>query len=152
VALIAGHHARQYAAKLGKRIGGISAEAMEALVAYPWPGNIRELQNLVERAVILTRGEILDLGDFELPRPSAARRGGEPADERQGIEEALRAARGRVHGLDGAAAALGMAPSTLDSRIRRLAIDKFAFRAGGRTGANAVAQECDPLGDGGAAR
>jgi formate hydrogenlyase transcriptional activator len=132
VALIAGHYARQYATKLGKRIRGISPSAMEALAAYPWPGNIRELQNLVERAVILARGEVLELADFELPGPATARSDAEPADERQSIEAALRAARGRVYGLDGAAAALGMAPSTLDFRIRRLGIDKFAFRAARR--------------------
>jgi transcriptional regulator with GAF, ATPase, and Fis domain len=130
VALIAGHYARKYATKLGKRIRGISPSAMEALVAYPWPGNIRELQNLVERAVILARGEVLELADFELPGPAIPRSDAEPADERQSIEAALRAARGRVYGPDGAAASLGTAPSTLDSRIRRLGIDKFAFRAG----------------------
>jgi formate hydrogenlyase transcriptional activator len=98
-------------------------------VAYPWPGNIRELQNLVERAVILSRGEVLDLADFELPGAAMACREAEPADERRSIEEALEAARGRVYGPDGAAGSLGVAPSTLDSRIRRLGIDKFAFRS-----------------------
>ena len=132
VALIAGHHARQYAAKLGKRIRGVSPSAMEALLAYPWPGNIRELHNLVERAVILARGEVLELADFELPGPAIPATDAEPADERQSIEAALRAARGRVYGPDGAAASLGMAPSTLDFRIRRLGIDKFAFRAARR--------------------
>jgi transcriptional regulator with GAF, ATPase, and Fis domain len=130
ISLIVEHHARQYARKLGKRIRGVSPTAMEALLAYPWPGNIRELQNLVERATILTRGEVLELGDFELPGPSVPRSEAPPADERRSIEEALGAARGRVYGSDGAAASLGVAPSTLDSRIRRLGIDKFAFRAG----------------------
>ena len=129
IPLIAGYYATLYARKFGKRIHGISSRAMEALLAHPWPGNVRELQNLLERAVILTRAEILELADFELPglpvRPSKA----EPADERQRIEEALRATRGRVAGLDGAAESLGVAPSTLESRIHRLGIDKFAFRA-----------------------
>ena len=138
IALITDHYARQYARKVGKRIRGVSPGATEALLAYPWPGNIRELQNLVERAVILTRGEVLELADFELPVPSAARRAVEPADERLSIEEALRAARGRVYGPDGAAASLGMAPSTLDSRIRRLGIDKLAFRAGRRAGSTGI--------------
>jgi transcriptional regulator with GAF, ATPase, and Fis domain len=130
IPLIAEHYARQHARKLGKRIRGVSPRAMEALLAYPWPGNIRELQNLVERAVILARGEVLELADFELPGPSVPRSAAEPADERRSIEEALRAARGRVYGPDGAAASLGVAPSTLDSRIRRLGVDKFAFRPG----------------------
>ena len=96
-------------------------------MAYPWPGNIRELQNLVERAVILARCEVLELADFELPGPAIPGREAGPADERQNIEAALRAARGRVYGADGAAASLGIAPSTLDFRIRRLDID-LGFR------------------------
>jgi hypothetical protein len=94
---------------------------------------VRELQNLLERAVILTRAEILELADFELPGLAVPPSKAEPADERQRIEEALRAARGRVAGLDGAAASLGVAPSTLESRIHRLGIDKFAFRPGAGT-------------------
>jgi formate hydrogenlyase transcriptional activator len=128
IPLIAHHYAGQYARKAGKRIRGISPSAMQALMAYAWPGNVRELQNVVERAVILARGEILELADFELPALAIPRSDAGPADERQTIEEALRAARGRVAGLDGAAASLGVAPSTLESRIQRLGIDKFAFR------------------------
>ena len=104
---------------------------MVALCAYPWPGNIRELQNVVERAVILAPGSAFGLPDFELPdlcseprRPSRAAGGG----ERQQIEEALAASRGRVYGPEGAAETLGVPPSTLESRIRRLGIDKHAFR------------------------
>jgi formate hydrogenlyase transcriptional activator len=129
IPVVAEHYARHYARKLGKRIRGVSPTAMEALVAYPWPGNIRELQNLVERAVILSRGEVLELADFELPDAAMPCSEAEPADARRSIEEALGAARGRVYGPDGAAASLGVAPSTLDSRIRRLGIDKFAFRS-----------------------
>jgi formate hydrogenlyase transcriptional activator len=126
---IAEHYARHYARKTGKRIRGVSPTAMEALVAYPWPGNIRELQNLVERAVILSRGEILELADFELRHAATPAREVEPLNERQSIEQALKNARGRVYGLDGAAASLGVAPSTLESRIRRMGIDKLAFRS-----------------------
>jgi formate hydrogenlyase transcriptional activator len=128
IPLIADYYARLYARKVGKRIRGISSRAMEALLAHPWPGNVRELQNLLERAVILTRAEILEPGDFELPGLPVPPSKAEPADERQRIEEALRSARGRAAGLDGAAASLGVAPSTLESRIHRLGIDKFAFR------------------------
>ena len=94
-------------------------------------GNIRELQNVVERAVILARGNVLGLGDFELPHldsavvpPNPAR----PSDERQEIERALASSRGRVYGAEGAAETLGVPPSTLEARIRRLGIDKHAFR------------------------
>src|SRR4029453_15776284 len=94
-------------------------------------GNIRELQNVVERAVILARGSVLRLPDFELPdlgsdAPSTRR--GRPMEERQQIEEALAASRGRVYGVEGAAELLGVPPTTLESRIRRLGIDKYAFR------------------------
>ena len=125
---IAEHCARHFARSVGKRVEGISASALAMLTAYPWPGNVRELQNLVERAVILARREMLEAADFELPRlePAAAR--APKATERDQIEEALRAVRGRVYGPDGAAEALGVAPSTLESRIRRLGIDKDVFR------------------------
>jgi formate hydrogenlyase transcriptional activator len=90
---------------------------------------VRELQNVIERAVILASGELLQLSDLELPfvstrsGPASASSG-----EKASIEEALRASRGRVSGADGAAAALGVAASTLEARIRRLGIDKYGFR------------------------
>ena len=128
IPLIVDHYASQCAAKAGKHFDGVSPSAMQALMAYPWPGNVRELQNVLERAVILARGDRLELADLELPCLAAPPSKAGPADERQAIEGALRAARGRVAGLDGAAASLGVAPSTLESRIQRLGIDKFAFR------------------------
>ena len=131
IPLLAEYWASRYSRTVGKAIRRIDESAMAALCAYPWPGNIRELQNVVERAVILARGSALGLGDFELPslrpdrpRPSHAAGG----DERLQIEEALAASRGRVYGDGGAAQTLGVPPSTLESRIRRLGIDKHAFR------------------------
>ena len=136
IPLLAEYWTSQYARKVGKAIKGIDESAMAVLCGYQWPGNIRELQNVVERAVILARGGLLGLSDFELPSLAAApeavraaRTG--PADERQQIEEALEASRGRVYGDGGAAEALGVPPSTLESRIRRLGIDKHAFRRRG---------------------
>jgi formate hydrogenlyase transcriptional activator len=131
IPILAECFADQFGRKVGKAVRGIAEPAMAALSAYPWPGNIRELQNAVERAVILARGSVLDLSDFELPglgsgSVPAAR--GRPVDERRQIEGALAASRGRVSGPDGAAAALGVPPSTLESRIRRLQVDKLAFR------------------------
>ena len=132
IPLLAEYWASRYGRNVGKPVSRIDAKAMAALCAYSWPGNIRELQNVIERGVILARGSVLGLADLELPhqpstpQPAALATGG--GDERQQIEQALEAAKGRVYGEDGAAAALGLAPSTLDSRIRRLGIDKLAFR------------------------
>ena len=136
IPLIAEYWASQYARKVGKAVKGIDESAMAVLCGYRWPGNIRELQNVVERAVILARGSLLGLSDFELPSLAAAPEAVRPAragsaDERQQIEEALEASRGRVYGDGGAAEALGVPPSTLESRIRRLGIDKFAFHRRG---------------------
>ncbi len=131
IPVIAEYYVSQYARKLGKRVRRIGNRAMHALVAYPWPGNVRELQNLVERAVILARQDVLEPADFELPTLGAAPAPASGSDERSRIEDALRRAHGRVSGAGGAAEALGVAPSTLESRIRRLGIDKFAFRRGG---------------------
>ena len=128
IPIIAEYYVSHYARKLGKRIRGIGPGAVAMLRAYPWPGNVRELQNIVERAVILASGDVLGEAEFELPgREAATAPVPEPA-ERQRIEDALRASRGRVSGIDGAAQALGVAPSTLESRIQRLGIDKHAFR------------------------
>jgi formate hydrogenlyase transcriptional activator len=131
IQILAEYWASQCARKMGKTIRAIDESAIAALRAHPWPGNIRELQNLVERAVILARGNVLGLSDFELPglgsdAPSTRR--DRPTDERQRIEEALAASRGRVYGVEGAAELLGVPPTTLESRIRRLGIDKYAFR------------------------
>jgi formate hydrogenlyase transcriptional activator len=130
VQILAEYWVSQCARRMGKDIRAIDESASAALRAYPWPGNIRELQNVVERAVILARGNVLGLSDFELPgigsgAPFTRR---DPTDERQRIEEALAASRGRVYGIEGAAELLGIPPTTLESRIRRLGIDKHEFR------------------------
>jgi formate hydrogenlyase transcriptional activator len=128
IPIIAEYYVSHYARKLGKRITGITTGALAMMAAYPWPGNVRELQNIVERAVILAGGDKLDAADFELPGLKAVIAPVAESAERRQIEDALRASRGRVSGLDGAAQALGVAPSTLESRILRLGIDKHAFR------------------------
>jgi formate hydrogenlyase transcriptional activator len=138
IPLLAEYWTSQYSRRAGKAIRGIEESAMAALRAYTWPGNVRELQNVVERAVILARGDVLGASDFELPSlGSAASPSGPEAPpsgpnartgERQRVEEALAASRGRVHGAFGAAEVLGVPPSTLEARILRLGIDKYAFR------------------------
>ena len=133
VPLLVQYFTRHYARRVGKAISGVAPEAMEILTRYAWPGNIRELQNVVERAVILASGHVLNVRDFELPslQGEARRgplRGAVENEERRRIEVALASSRGRVSGPYGAAKTLGVAPSTLESRIQRLGIDKHAFR------------------------
>jgi formate hydrogenlyase transcriptional activator len=132
IPLIVEYYARRSARKVGREVRGIGESAMAALSLYSWPGNVRELQNAVERAVILARGSVLGVSDFEPPTLGSERArhsgGGPPADERKQIEEALAASRGRVSGPQGAAEALGVPASTLESRIRRFRIDKLGFR------------------------
>jgi formate hydrogenlyase transcriptional activator len=128
IPLLADYFVSKLSPQMGKKIKSISPRAMELLTNASWPGNVRELQNVVERAIILSRGETLDRADFELPGLTAAPSSMSEATERQQIEDALRESRGRISGADGAAQALGVAPSTLESRIQRLGVDKLAFR------------------------
>src|SRR5262249_30747480 len=122
--------------KTGKKIRAISSATLERLKLYAWPGNIRELQNIIERSVILCETETLAIEEGRL---SAETNGGSPnqrpgfrlptGGEQKAIEAALADARGRVSGPDGAAAKLGIPPSTLDSKIRALGINKYRFKA-----------------------
>ncbi|MGA2647340.1 MAG: sigma 54-interacting transcriptional regulator [Candidatus Sulfotelmatobacter sp.] len=120
----------RYAHKTGKQIRNIERKSMERLQSYPWPGNIRELQNVIERSVILCDSESFSVDDSWL---STAQRSSRPlsremtSQEKELIESALADCKGRVSGPAGAAAKLGMPPSTLDSKIRALKIDKHRF-------------------------
>jgi PAS domain S-box-containing protein len=120
----------RYAHKTGKRIRNIEKKSLDRLQSYPWPGNIRELQNVIERSVILCDSENFSVDESWL---STAQRSSRPlaqemtSQEKELIEVALAECKGRVSGPAGAAAKLGMPPSTLDSRIRALKIDKRRF-------------------------
>jgi len=123
------------ARKAGKRIRGISNETLELLQSYPWPGNVRELQNVIERSVILSDTEDLSIDEMwlrreSLPPPVANQSLSKipTSIARDMIEAALAETRGRVAGRLGAAAKLGISPSTLESKIRALKIDKGRFR------------------------
>jgi len=126
----------RYARKAGKNITGVNKKTLELLQSYPWPGNIRELQNVIERSVILCETEIFSIDESWLPKqPSLT----EPknqmelprkllAQEKEMIEAALKESRGRIFGPTGAAAKLGIPRSTLESKIKSLKIDKNHFR------------------------
>ncbi|MGC1968642.1 MAG: sigma 54-interacting transcriptional regulator, partial [Candidatus Acidiferrales bacterium] len=137
IALLVEYFIDRYARKAGKNIRDISKKTLELLQSYPWPGNIRELQNVIERSVLLCETESFSIDESWLPQqPSAA----EPKDqiqlplklvaqEKSMIEAALKESHGRVFGSTGAAAKLGIPRSTLESKIRSLKIDKSRFKA-----------------------
>jgi PAS domain S-box-containing protein len=130
---------QRYAKRTGKNIRSIDKKALALLRAYDWPGNIRELQNIIERAVILSSGGEFSVDESWLSKetlpaairidaPVQSRSAVEPRTEREIIEAVLVETRGRVWGPTGAAAKLGIPPSTLDHRIKALGINKKQFK------------------------
>jgi formate hydrogenlyase transcriptional activator len=130
IPLLAAHFAEKHGSRLGRAITRTDRRTLKLLESYDWPGNIRELENVVERAVILSRNGTLRVDRELLPgAPLTGDIDGQlQAKEREAIESALRVSGGRVAGPKGAAKRLGLAPSTLDFRIERLGINKFRYR------------------------
>lgn len=135
VPLLVEYFIDRYATKAGKKISGISKATLERLAAYAWPGNIRELQNVIERSVIVCETENFTVDESWLSsRLDAAEPTIQPllrmpvAQEKKAIEAALADAKGRVSGPSGAAAKLGIPSSTLDSKIKALKINKHRFK------------------------
>ena len=128
ITLLTRYFVQKHAQRMGRVIDKIPTSAMDALTRYDWPGNIRELQNVLERSVILTHGNTLQIAmpDLGEARGSSvpAIRGSQAshAAERQAIIKALDDAKGQVGGPDGAAARLGIKRTTLQSRMRKLNI------------------------------
>jgi formate hydrogenlyase transcriptional activator len=125
IPLLVQYFTQKYASRMHKRIESIPAAAMRKLTHWHWPGNIRELQNVVERAVILTRSSILAIS-----APESASSSGNlvPArvnnfDDREMIVRILKETKGRVGGPNGAAARMGLKRTTLVTRMSRLGID-----------------------------
>jgi transcriptional regulator with GAF, ATPase, and Fis domain len=138
---LAEHFRARYSAKLRRPCQGFTPDAMAWLKAYPWPGNVRELESVIERALILLAGPHIDRALIEHvgvgPAPASAPQAvaaGKTVEqdelltleemERRHIERVLRACVGRVEGEDGAARVLGLAPSTLRSRMQKLRIKR----------------------------
>jgi transcriptional regulator with PAS, ATPase and Fis domain len=127
---------KRYAGKLGKKIHRIEKKTLEMFESYHWPGNIRELQNVIERSVIVCADDVFSVDEgwlsAESPhphQPSMVLSDRLLAQEKELIESALMACAGRISGSAGAAARLGIPPSTLDSRIKALNIPKNRFRS-----------------------
>jgi transcriptional regulator with GAF, ATPase, and Fis domain len=115
---------KEFSNSMGKPVDAIAEDSMAALLAYSWPGNIRELRNVIERAMILTRGPTLQikLGHPTL-RPQAANATGTLEEaEREHILRALERCAWRIRGPNAAAELLGVKPTTLESRIKKLGL------------------------------
>lgn len=148
--MLAGHFARYFSQQMGKPFAGIQESAMQELLCYDWPGNIRELQNLLEQATTVCAGPLewsrflpagpqpepvggagvgllaipgVAAGALATAAPAAAGTG----SERANMLPLLRQTQGRIRGPGGTAELLGLHPNTLDSRIKRLQIDKKAI-------------------------
>jgi formate hydrogenlyase transcriptional activator len=138
IPLLVEYFIQRYAKQAGKRIKTITKESLDQFKGYAWPGNIRELQNVIERAVILCDGETFSVDqtwfkrqpsrESHLVAESDRGLGRDPEHERALIESALADTRGRISGPSGAATRLGIPRQTLESKIRSLGIDKHRFR------------------------
>jgi formate hydrogenlyase transcriptional activator len=133
IPVLVDYFAARLAGRTGKKICQIEKRSLCALQQYSWPGNIRELQNVIERCVILADGEVLRVDPCMLmPEPqsvvTAPIATGFGSDRKAQIEAVLRETRGRVYGSRGAAARLGLPATTVDSQIRALRINKHQFK------------------------
>jgi transcriptional regulator with GAF, ATPase, and Fis domain len=133
IPILVRHFVSEHSRRMGKTIKVIPEESMEALVRWPWPGNIRELQNFLERAVILTRGSVLYVPLAELQtdenqgNTSLTEITNLDEAERQLILRAISNAHGQIGGPDGAAARLGLKRTTLNSKLRKYGISRTDF-------------------------
>jgi len=133
IPLLVKHFCQKHEAKIGKKVTDISPKVMESLMNYDWPGNIRELENLIERALILSSGDTLEDGDW-VPAEKTQVKGnnGKVAPkkmeevEKEHIIETLKKVNWKVSGEKGAAKILGLNPTTLEARMKKLGIKREA--------------------------
>jgi formate hydrogenlyase transcriptional activator len=139
ILMLVEYFVQRYANRAGKNIRSIDQKTLDLLQSYDWPGNIRELQNVIERSIILSSADVFSIDELWLsgrtsPQPSRVETSPalnvEPRSEREIIEAALAETRGRVSGPSGAAAKLRIPPSTLQTRIKALNINKHEFKYG----------------------
>ena len=144
IPLLTSFFVERYSRQLGKQITGVAQDTMEILSRYDWPGNIRELQNVIERAVVLSRGSVLRLGrdllplsaegaiDDEIVVTSGQPSNGEPHSleqvEKRHILEVLTQTKWVIEGANGAARILDLHPNTLRSRMKKLGLDRNSMK------------------------
>jgi formate hydrogenlyase transcriptional activator len=136
IVLLVEYFIDRYAREAGKSIRSVDTKTLQLLQSYPWPGNIRELQNVIERSLIVCETEKFSIDESWLSQQAGDRRSRSrlylsqrlAAKEKEIIEEALQESQGRVFGPSGAAAKLGIKRSTLESKIQSLNIDKNRFK------------------------
>ena len=125
IAMLVWRFVSEFGQSMGRKINKVARDDMARMEAYDWPGNVRELRNVIERAMITSTGTVLDLSQLALPSPVNSQ---PPANmtleeiECRHIRDTLKATRGKIKGRGGAAELLGLNPSTLYSRMRKLAI------------------------------
>ena len=151
IPLLVRHFVQEFARKMNKSVSAISPETMDALTRYPWPGNIRELQNVIERSVVVHQKGNLSVKkcclSAQRQHPNRVRESFKrsASEDRQMIDSALAEARGRVSGPSGAAAMLGIPASTLESKIRSMNINKYSFKTSARASSRS-SRIYDPVG------
>ena len=127
IQLLVSYFVKKFSTTMGKKVESVSAKSMEMLKNYPWPGNIRELEHVVERAVILSQGPELELGDW-MPKGSESAANASLSTledvERSHILSVLNQTAWRVSGERGAAKILGLNPTTLEARMKKLGISR----------------------------
>jgi DNA-binding NtrC family response regulator len=135
--MLVGYFVKQFAKKMGKHIRRIEKKTLDLCQSYHWPGNIRELQNIIERSVILSSNDTFSIDEswLSIEKRSVPELPGLLKEilldlEKKIIEGALATCKGKIAGPDGAAARLGIPPSTLDSKIKQFGITKARFAAG----------------------
>jgi formate hydrogenlyase transcriptional activator len=135
IPLLVEYFINRFGKRAGKKFRTIDKNTLKLFQPYGWPGNVRELQNVIERAVILSDSDTFCVDPTWLkhdPRqvlnPTAALNGELLKQEKAMIEAALAKSRGRVSGPEGAASRLGLPTRTLDSKIKRLGINKYRFK------------------------
>jgi transcriptional regulator with GAF, ATPase, and Fis domain len=136
IPLLAHYLLKKYVMQIGKPVEGMSQETIERLQAYPWPGNVREMENVIERAVILADGRVLKIGAELLPvatippmqEPNESAESPSPSSlegvQRRHILAVLKQTHWRIDGPDGAARILKVHPNTLRSRMKKLGISR----------------------------